>query len=741
MAAAERNNGTRRLEVIEGVLDRIVYASESGDFVVARLAVRGRRDPVTVVGNLPSPRPGETLILEGDWEFDKRFGEQFRFERAETRAPSTVQGIEKYLSSTLVKGIGPEMARRITAMFGEETLDVIESHPSKLLKVPGIGKQRAERISQAFQDQKAIRNVMLFLQTHGVTPAYAFKIFKKYGTAAIDVVSTNPYVLATDIRGVGFKSADKIAGSLGIDMKSPLRAQAGILHVLDTVQSEGHVYYPRDALIDKARELLSIDVNTLDGALGQLRQARFIEIEGDRVYPARMAYLENQVAERLQHLLTSSRFIPPINVDAAMRWVEQRSAIDLSAAQKEALRAAIDHKVLIITGGPGTGKTTVLRALNDILEAKKLRVLMAAPTGRAAKRLAEATGRDARTVHRLLEYSPSEGGFLRSAERPLDAEFVIVDEVSMVDITLMYHLLGAVDPRTTLVLVGDADQLPSVGPGNVLGDLIASGAVPLVRLDTVFRQARSSLIVTNAHLVNQGTMPIPAADRNEISDFYLIEKDDPEEALRIIKEMITRRIPDRFGLNPVTEVQVLSPMHKGTLGTENLNRELKQILNPDGRPVKGGRFQVGDRVMQIRNDYDKEVFNGDVGRVASYNDEWEEATIDYDGREVTYHVSELDDVILAYAVTIHKSQGSEYPAVIIPLSTQHYVLLRRNLLYTAMTRGKQLVVLLGSPRALKIAVENTIVEPRFTGLAEKIAGSGAQVDSSGGTLLARKEFE
>jgi len=565
---------------------------------------------------------------------------------------------------------------------------------------------------------------MLFLQTHGVTPAYAFKIFKRYGTAAIDVVSTNPYVLATDIRGVGFKSADKIAGSLGIDMKSPLRAQAGILHVLDTVQSEGHVYYPRDGLIDKARELLSIDVNTLDRALGQLRQSRFIEIEGDRVYPARMAYLENQVAERLQHLLTSPRFLPSINVDAAMRWVEQRSAIELSAAQKEALRAAIDHKVLIITGGPGTGKTTVLRALNDILEAKKLRVLMAAPTGRAAKRLAEATGRDARTVHRLLEYSPSEGGFLRSAERPLDAEFVIVDEVSMVDITLMYHLLGAVDPRATLVLVGDADQLPSVGPGNVLGDLIASGAVPVVRLDTVFRQARSSLIVTNAHLVNQGTMPIPAADRNEISDFYLIEKDDPEEALRIIKEMITRRIPDRFGLNPVTEVQVLSPMHKGTLGTENLNRELKQILNPDGRPVKGGRFQVGDRVMQIRNDYDKEVFNGDVGRVASYNDEWEEATIEYDGREVTYHVSELDDVILAYAVTIHKAQGSEYPAVIIPLSTQHYVLLRRNLLYTAMTRGKQLVVLLGSPRALKIAVENTIVEPRFTGLAEKIAEIG-----------------
>lgn len=721
MASPTGNEQSQRLETIEGVLDRIVYASDAGDFVVARLAVRGRRDPVTVVGNLPSPRPGETLILEGNWVFDKRFGEQFRFERAQTRAPSTVQGIEKYLSSALVKGIGPEMARRITAMFAEDTLDVIEHHPQKLLKVPGIGKQRAERISQAFQDQKAIRDVMLFLQTHGVTPAYAFKIFKKYGTAAIGVVSQNPYVLATDIRGVGFKSADKIAGSLGIDLKSPLRAQAGILHVLDAVQSEGHVYYPRDALIDKARELLSIDVNTLDRALGELRRAHFVEIEGDRVYPSRMAYLENKVAERLSDLLCSPRYLPSIKVDAAIRWTEQRGGIELSPAQKDALVAAIDHKVLIITGGPGTGKTTVLRTLNDILAAKKLRVLMAAPTGRAAKRLAEATGREAKTVHRLLEYSPSEGGFLRGPERPLDAEFVIIDEVSMVDITLMYHLLGAVDSRTTLVLVGDADQLPSVGPGNVLGDLIASGVVPVVRLDTVFRQARSSLIVTNAHLVNQGTLPVASIDRNEISDFYLIEKEDPDESLRIIKEMITRRIPSRFGLNPVSDVQVLSPMHKGTLGTENLNRELKQILNPDGRPVKGGRFAVGDRVMQVRNDYDKEVFNGDVGRVCSYNEEWEEAVIDYDGRQVIYHISELDDVIPAYAVTIHKAQGSEYPAVIIPLSTQHYVLLRRNLLYTAMTRGKRLVVLLGSARALKIAVENTIVEPRYTALAEKIA--------------------
>ncbi len=708
------------LQVLEGVLDRLVFSGDSSDFIVARLLVRGRREPVTIVGSLPRPHPGESLVLQGRWEFDRKFGEQFRFQSAQATAPSTVRGIEKYLSSTLIKGIGPEMARRITASFGERTLEVIEEQPEELLKVSGIGRMRAEKISEAFREQRSIRDVMLFLQTHGVSTTYAFKIFKKYGNKAVRMVSDNPYCLATDIRGIGFRSADRIAGSLGIDMRSPLRAQAGILHLLDVMQSEGHVYYPRSPLLEKARELLGIDVHTLSRALEELIASRAVVIEDDRVYPAGMAAVENSVAKRMRDLVAAPRFLPPIKIDAAIDWIEKRTGIVLSAAQRSAVAAGVEHKVLIITGGPGTGKTTLLRCFIEILEAKKLRVLLAAPTGRAAKRLAEATGREARTLHRLLEYSPSQGGFQRGPSRPLEAEFVVVDEVSMVDISLMHYLLAAIQDQTTLLLVGDADQLPSVGPGNVLGDLIDSGKLPVIRLQTVFRQAQSSLIVTNAHLVNQGEMPHTQADVSAPGDFYLIEKEDPEECLRLIKEMVSRRIPDRFGFDPVADIQILSPMHKGIIGTENLNRELREILNPEGRPIRGDRFRVGDRVMQVRNNYDKEVFNGDVGRILSYDLESEEAAVEFDGRAVPYHVSEMDEIVLAYAVTVHKAQGSEYPAVIVPMSTQHFVLLRRNLLYTAMTRGRRLVVLLGSPRALRIAVENTIVEPRYTALAAKI---------------------
>jgi exodeoxyribonuclease V alpha subunit len=720
MAGTSNKVSSEPLEVLEGVLDHLVYSGEANDFIVAKLVVRGRREPVTIVGGIARPHPGETLILEGRWEFDRKFGEQFRFQTAQVRAPSTVRGIEKYLSSTLIKGIGPEMARRITATFGEGTLDVIEKQPEELLKVPGIGQMRAEKISEAFREQRTIRDVMLFLQTHGVSTTYALKIFKKYGNRAARMVSENPYCLATDIRGIGFRSADKIAGSLGIDMKSPLRARAGILHVMDAMQSEGHVYYPRSQLLDKARELLGIDVHTLSNSLAELIAARAAVAEEDRIYPAAMSRMENSVAERVRDLIAAPRFLPPIKTDAAIEWIEKRIGIVLSEAQRSAVAAGIEHKLLIITGGPGTGKTTLLRCFIEILEAKKLRVLLAAPTGRAAKRLAEATGREAKTLHRLLEYSPSQGGFQRGSTRPLEAEFVVVDEVSMVDISLMHHLLAAVQDQTTLLLVGDADQLPSVGPGNVLGDLIDSGKLPVVRLQTVFRQAQSSLIVTNAHLVNQGEMPHAQAGVETPGDFYLIEKEDPEECLRLIKEMVSRRIPDRFGFDPVSDIQILSPMHKGTIGTENLNRELREVLNPQGRTIRGDRFRVGDRVMQVRNNYDKEVFNGDVGRVVSYDSESEEAMVEFDGRGVPYHISELDELVLAYAVTIHKSQGSEYPAVIVPLSTQHFVLLRRNLLYTAMTRGKRLVVLLGSPKALRIAVQNTIVEPRYTALAAKI---------------------
>lgn len=721
MGEIARSSATEVLQTVEGVLDRLVFSGEASDFIVAKLAIKGRRDPVTIVGCFPNPHPGETLVLKGQWEFDPKFGEQFRFQEAKALVPSSVRGIEKYLSSNLIKGIGPEMARRITSIFGEKTLDVIEHSPEALLTVPGIGRVRSEKISQAFKDQKSIRDVMLFLQTHGISTGYSYKIFKKYGNASVEAVSQNPYRLATDIRGIGFRTADKVAGSLGIDMRSPLRAKAGILHILEEIQGEGHVYYPRSNLIEKARELLGIDGNSLEMALNELSESGEVTVEDGRVYRSLLAAMENSVARRMGDLISGFRILPPIKLEAAIDWIESRTGMTLTDAQRTAICEAIRQKVLIITGGPGTGKTTLLRSLIEILEAKKLRVLLTAPTGRAAKRLSDATGREARTMHRLLEYSPGIGGFQRRPARPLEAEFVIVDEVSMVDITLMHHLLGATHPQTTLVLVGDVDQLPSVGPGRVLGDLIESGRIPTVRLNQVFRQASHSLIVTNAHRVNHGKMPVNETGPVKLPDFFLIEKDEPEECLRLIKEMIRLRIPERFDFNPNQDVQVLSPMHRGLLGTENLNQEIRRILNPDGMPIRGDRFRVGDRVMQTRNNYDKEVFNGDVGIIRSFDKEWEESVIEFDSRSVTYHVSEMDEIVLAYAISIHKAQGSEYRAVIVPLSTQHFVLLRRNLLYTAMTRGKELVVIIGSHKALQMAVENSIVEERFTHLAQKLS--------------------
>ncbi len=720
MEERDTSKELERLETIEGVLDRLIFSHDDHDFVVAALTVRGRSEPITIVGRLAQAHPGETLVLKGQWEFNRNYGEQFKFVHAETKAPSTIRGIEKYLSSNLIKGIGPEMARRITSKFGEQTLEVIENNPEDLLTVSGIGKSRAAKISEAFVEQREIRDVMLFLQTHGVSSTYAYRIFKRYHKRSIDVVRNNPYVLATDIRGIGFKSADKIAASLGIDLKSPLRAQAGLVHTLDTAQSEGHTYLPHPNLIEKSRILLGIDEETVEKALAELSLNRNVLIDEGKVYLSLMARTENSVATRLKDLLSAPFVLPRIKVEAAIGWVEQKSGLTLSEAQKRAISMALENKVLIITGGPGTGKTTLLNSLIKILDAKKMRSLLAAPTGRAAKRLSESTGKEAKTIHRLLEYSPAEGGFQRNASNPLQAEVIVIDEVSMMDIVLANQLLGAIDLYSSLVLVGDADQLPSVGPGAFLTDLLDSGRIPCVRLDVVFRQAQQSQIVINAHRVNEGLLPLKNSEENSLTDFYLIEKEEPDDMTRLIREMVSNRIPKAFGVNPVDDIQILTPMNRGLVGTENLNLELRELLNRNGKPIKGGRFKVGDRVMQTRNNYDKEVFNGDIGTIMSYDENWNEVSVEMDSRAVTYHVNELDELSPAYAVTIHKSQGSEYPCVIIPLSTQHYVMLRRNLLYTAMTRGKKLVVLIANPKALEIAVAEKNVERRFTGLADKL---------------------
>ncbi|MGO9738539.1 MAG: ATP-dependent RecD-like DNA helicase [Desulfomonilaceae bacterium] len=722
MSAKQDNVGPERSIKIEGVLEKLVFFNTANNFIVASLIVTGRLSPVAIVGHLPFPHPGETLILDGFWEVDKKFGEQFRFVNTEIKTPSTVKGIEKYLSSNLIKGIGAEMARRITAMFGDKTLEVIEKAPEKLREVPGIGQVRADKISQAFNEQKGIRDIMLFLQSHSISPSYAHRIFKKFGRASIEFVQRNPYRLATEIKGIGFKSSDRVAISLGIDLMSPLRAEAGILHILDEIQSEGHVCYPKNLLIARAKDLLHIAKPILESALDRLKQSNRVVIEGDLVYEYYMASAEQLLAGNLKDLMFGTKASYKVKVGLAIEWVESKLRISLSDAQKIAVSESFENKCLIITGGPGTGKTTLLRALTQILDAKKIKYVLTAPTGRAAKRLAETTGKEAKTIHRLLEYLPGQGGFQRGPQRPIEVDFVVVDEASMVDLQLMNVLVGAIPKYSSLILVGDADQLPSVGPGNVLGDIIESGVARVIRLDTIFRQAQESLIIKNAHRVNQGQLPENEFLNSKLPDFFLIEKDDPEQELEIVKELVSIRIPKRFGFDPVEDIQVLTPMNRGLIGAENLNTELRNILNPTGVQIRGDKFRVGDRVIQIRNNYEKEVFNGDIGNIVSFDPEWNEVTVDFDGKPIVYHVSELDEMNLAYAVTIHKSQGSEYKVVVIPLATQHYILLKKNLLYTALTRGKNLVVLVSSAKALKLALEEKNMERRFTNLTKRLQG-------------------
>lgn len=721
------------MQIIFGLLEKISFHNEENDFVVAKLREKEKKELTTIVGNLSGVNPGESLKLTGKWVQNKRFGEQFQVESFEVTVPATLQGIQKYLASGLIKGIGSIMSERIVEKFGLHTLEVIEKKPERLSEVEGIGPKRISMIKKTWEEQKEIKEIMIFLQGHGVGAAYSAKIYKQYGDQSIEMVRENPYRLAHDIYGIGFMTADKIAQNLGIDRHSLIRAKAGLIYVLNQLTEEGHVYYPVTQLIRKAKEILHVDEEIVILAVRELSREKELFLQDlDPEGHLRAAYIapfyvaETGVAQRLINLKESSSNIRPIHPEKAIEWVQQKLNIELAQRQEEAVLLAATSKVLIITGGPGTGKTTIITAILRIFQQLKLRILLAAPTGRAAKRMNEATGWEAKTIHRLLEYSPHKGNFKRDQDDPLEADVVIIDEASMVDTLLMYHLLKAIPSHAHLILVGDVDQLPSVGPGNVLKDIIRSGKLTVVRLTEIFRQAQESMIVVNAHKVNQGQFPVlKEIDKPEKTDFQFIQEEDPEKILQHILDLCSERIPRQFRFHPLREIQVLAPMHKGIIGVANLNIELQKRLNPGQSGIIRGAwsFRSGDKVMQIVNNYDKDVFNGDIGWISKIDSEEREVTIDFDGRLVSYDYSDLDEVVLAYAVSVHKSQGSEYPVVILPVVTQHYMLLQRNLIYTGITRAKKLVIMIGTKKALAIAIRNNKPQRRYTLLSERLAAS------------------
>ncbi len=714
------------MDKLDGQIERVVFRNEENGFCVLRVKVRGHKDLVTVTGTVPTVNPGEWMAGDGEWFTDPRHGRQFKAEAIRLSKPDTLEGIEKYLASDMVKGIGKEYAKRLVSVFGRDVFDVIENSSGKLLKVPGIGKQRKDNIKQAWDEQRNVRQIMSFLFSHGISTTRAFRIHKIYGDKAIELVQRDPYCLARDIRGIGFLIADQIAMKLGIAKDSDLRARAGLEYCLGEITAGGHCAYVRNDLLSKAAALLEIDLDIIDAALEYLLENKRLiqreDIQGRTlIYLPKLFFAEIELAKKLQALQQGRHPCPDIHFEKALAWVQRKTGIELANAQKNALRTSVKSKVMVITGGPGVGKTTLVNSVLMILKAKKMRVQLCAPTGRAAKRMAETTGMEAKTIHRMLQYNPGTGGFIHGAENPLELDVLIVDESSMIDVVLASQLMEAVPLHAAVVIVGDADQLPSVGPGRVLLDIIRSKTVPVAHLDEVFRQAASSRIVTNAHLINQGKAP-EFPEEGEASDCYFVEADEPDKALKLIGKLVKQNIPQKFHFKPMDEIQILTPMQKGELGARNLNVVMQSLLNPGGDEVErfGITYRVGDKVMQTENDYDKDVYNGDIGRIVSMDHDAAELVIDFDGRRVVYDFRELDELVLSYAITIHKSQGSEYPCVVIPVHTQHFVLLQRSLIYTALTRAKKLVIFLGTKKALGLAIIRAESRDRTTTLAERL---------------------
>ncbi|WP_070000618.1 SF1B family DNA helicase RecD2 [Cellulosilyticum sp. I15G10I2] len=710
------------MESLRGVVERITYANEETGYSVIKVKAKGYMDLITVVGSMATVNVGAVITLKGFWASNPKYGRQFDAKEWEESLPASIYGIEKYLSSGLIKGIGPIYAKKIVNLFKEETLEIIEEAPDRIIEVSGIGKKRVEMIKKAWKDQKEIKNVMIFLQSYGISTAFGSRIYKVYGNKSIEVIKENPYKLADDVYGIGFKTADGLAAKLGIDMNSFKRCRAGLFFTLSQLSEEGHCYATTEQLVTKCVEILEIEeakiVMSIDYLIGK---KELIKEEPDRVYLPPFYYSESGVARRLKQIMQGNTHKKVKNSSEVIALLEKEDNITYDAIQREAIRQAETSKVMVLTGGPGTGKTTTTHGIISLFKHSEMKVLLTAPTGRAAKRMSEATGMEAKTVHRLLECKPPEG-YEKNEDNPLEGDVLIIDEASMIDIILMYNLLKAIPEHMIIVIVGDIDQLPSIGAGNVLRDIIASGVVPTIKLERIFRQAMGSKIITNAHKINKGENPDLKGGSN--SNFFFIEQENNEDIIDTIVNLCTKRLPNYYKVNPIKDIQILTPMQRSETGAANLNTVLQSALNKNTLCLKRGatEYRLYDKVMQIRNNYDKEVFNGDIGVISAIDLEEKILKITFDEREIDYEVLELDEIVLAYATTIHKAQGSEYPIVVMPITFSHYVMLQRNLIYTGITRAKRAVVLVGNRNAIYAAIKNNDVKNRNTMLTERLQG-------------------